>query len=196
MNSVKPETVFREHPDPGYPGRTEWNAANSDVTVDFAEPRHGRIVGSGGSHGLTRLMAERHGRPYVGIPIMPQQLEAEAAARIIMAGLPPTPARLRINIAGHGLSGMRGLPQAAINAYLTKTLRMVAAGLVGRGQAIDLIMSGGQTGFDEAGIIAARSLGIPTMVMAPHGWRFRDASGTDIADRTAFMRRFKPPTGD
>ena len=196
MNNTKPETIFREHPDPGYPGRTEWNAANSDVTIDFAELKAGRLVGSGGSSGLTRLMAERHHRPYVGIPIVPNQLEAGAAARAILAGLPLTPALLRVNIAGHGLARMRGLSQSAINTYVIETLRLVIAELAPRGQSIDLVMSGGQTGFDEAGIIAGRTLGLATMVTAPHGWRFRDAAGHDIADRAAFVRRFEPPVDD
>jgi hypothetical protein len=196
MSTAKPETIFREHPDPGYPGRTEWNAANSDVTIDFAELSHGRIVGSGGSSGLTRLMAERHHRPYVGVPIVPDRLEAVAAAHTIMTGLPLTPAGLRVNIAGHGLARMRGLSQTTINAYVIETLRLVTAELALRDQSITLVMSGGQTGFDEAGIIAGRTLGLATMVTAPHGWRFRDADGHDIADHAAFVRRFETSEGD
>jgi hypothetical protein len=195
MSNAKPETIFREHPDPGYPGRTEWNAANSDVTIDFAELKAGRIVGSGGGSGLTRQMAERHHRPYVGVPIVPDRLEAVAAAHAIMVGLPLVPAGLRINIAGHGLARMHGLSQTAINAYMIETLRLVLAELVLRRQSIDLVMSGGQTGFDEAGIIAGRTLGLATMVTAPRGWRFRDADGHDIADHAAFVRRFEPPVG-
>ena len=191
MSDAGPETIFREHPDPGYPARTEWNAANSDVTVDFAEPRGGRFVGSGGSQGLTRLMAEKHRKPYVGVPIAPERLDAEAAAAAILPLLPTGPTALRVNIAGHGISGMRGVPQTAINAYAAGVLRAVAAGLALRGQKIGMVMSGGQTGFDEAGIVAARSLGLPTAVMAPRGWRFRGADGHDVSgDRDAFVRRF------
>jgi hypothetical protein len=191
MSDTGPQTDFREHPDPGYPARTEWNAANSDVTIDFAEPRGGRFVGSGGIQGLTRIMAEKHHTPYAGVPITPGRLDAAAAAAAILPLLPTAPAGLRVNIAGHGISGMHGVPQAAINAYVAGVLRIVAAGLALRGQRIGMVMSGGQTGFDEAGIVAARSLGIPTMVMAPRGWRFRGADGRDISgDRDAFVRRF------
>ena len=190
MSKTTPATIFHEHPDPGYPGRTEWNAANSDVTIDFAELRGGRIVGSGGAKGLTRLMAQKHQRPYVGVPIEPKHLNADDAARVIIAELPAMPAGLRVNIAGHGLSGMGGIGQAVINAYLIETLTMVAAALAARGRSIKLVMSGGQTGFDEAGIMAGRALGLFTMVTAPRGWRFRPADGRDVADRDAFMARF------
>jgi hypothetical protein len=57
-------------------------------------------------------------------------------------------------------------------------------------------MSGGQTGFDEAGIIAGRALGLPTMVTAPRGWRFRRADGQDVTDQEAFMARFALDAGD
>jgi len=196
MSKATPATIFREHPDPGYPGRTEWNAANSDVTIDFAKLRGGRIVGSGGDKGLTRLMALRHQRAYVGVPIAPDHLDGAAAADTILAGLPPSPASLRVNIAGHGLSGMGGIGQAVINAYLAETLAIVVAALAARSQSVGLVMSGGQTGFDEAGIMAGRALGLPTMVTAPRGWRFRPGDGRDVADEEAFMARFALDSGD
>ena len=190
------ETVFREHPDPGYAGRTEWNAANSDATIDFAEPHDGVFFGSGGARGLTRQMAHKHHRPYVGVPIERANLDPVASAALIVAGLPKDPGRLRINIAGHGITRMRGVSQATINIYVTETLAVVISRLERQGQAIALIMSGGQTGFDEAGIIAGRALGIATMVTAPRGWRFRSADGVDVADRETFMSRFSSASDD
>jgi hypothetical protein len=195
MSRVISDIIFREHPDPGYPGRTEWNAANSDVTIDFAKLQDGLIVGSGGRNGLTRLMAQKHHRSYIGIQLDPTHLDVASAARLIVAGLPKSPRALRVNIAGHGLYGLTGLSQAAINAYVSETLALVIAGLAGADHSIDLVMSGGQTGFDEAAIVAAHLLGLATMVTAPRGWRFRDADGHDIADRAAFVRRFTTSDG-
>jgi hypothetical protein len=52
------------------------------------------------------------------------------------------------------------------------------------------IRSGGQTGFDEAGAKAGIKLGLPTIVLAPKGWTFRNESGTDISNEQAFKARF------
>ena len=41
------------------------------------------------------------------------------------------------------------------------------------------IYSGGQTGADYAGLVAARDLGIPTGGTAPKGWRICNFDGTD-----------------
>ena len=57
-------------------------------------------------------------------------------------------------------------------------------------KSITLVRSGGQTGFDEAGIKAGNKLGIPTLVLAPKGWKFRDITGADIQNETMFKARF------
>ena len=56
---------------------------------------------------------------------------------------------------------------------------------------IESIRTGGQTGFDEAGAKAAIKLGIPTLVLAPKGWKFRNESGQDISDEKQFKARFE-----
>jgi len=43
---------------------------------------------------------------------------------------------------------------------------------------IEKIISGGQTGADFAGLMAARFLGIPTGGTAPKGWRIENADGS------------------
>lgn len=52
------------------------------------------------------------------------------------------------------------------------------------------ICSGGQTGFDEAGIKAAVKLNIPAAILASKGWMFRDETGEDICDEKLFKKRF------
>lgn len=37
---------------------------------------------------------------------------------------------------------------------------------------------------------AAVRLGIPTLCLAPKGWKFRDINGVDISDETQFKARF------
>jgi hypothetical protein len=54
---------------------------------------------------------------------------------------------------------------------------------------ISLIRSGGQTGFDEAGNKAAIKLGIPTLVYAPKGWKFKTLEG-EFSNEKLFKMRF------
>ena len=56
---------------------------------------------------------------------------------------------------------------------------------------IESIRSGGQTGFDEAGAKAGIKLGLPTLVLAPKGWIFRNIESKDISDEQLFKDRFK-----
>ena len=63
--------------------------------------------------------------------------------------------------------------------------------MLDQGVTISEIRSGGQTGVDEAGIIAAQRLGIPSSVHAPRGFVFRNKEGQDIRDERAFKERFK-----
>ena len=52
------------------------------------------------------------------------------------------------------------------------------------------VRTGGQTGFDEAGAKAGMRLGLPTLILAPKGWKFRNESGQDISDEIQFKARF------
>lgn len=95
---------------------------------------------------------------------------------------------IKLNIAGNGIYTLAkyDVSQEQINDYITEYIRE----LINQGVTIAEIRSGGQTGVDEAGIIAAQRLGIPWSVHAPKGWKFRDAKGKDISDKEAFMSRF------
>lgn len=55
---------------------------------------------------------------------------------------------------------------------------------------ISAIRTGGQTGIDEAGAKAGVRLGIPTSILAPKCWRFRNEKGEDISDENLFKNRF------
>ena len=58
------------------------------------------------------------------------------------------------------------------------------------GIRIAAIRSGGQTGADEAGILAAKELCIPAHVHAPKGWLMRGEDGKDVFSEYAFKERF------
>jgi hypothetical protein len=57
------------------------------------------------------------------------------------------------------------------------------------------VRSGGQSGVDEAGIIAAQRNKMKCSILAPKGFRWRDKKGDEKGDekegRTAFVNRFK-----
>lgn len=56
---------------------------------------------------------------------------------------------------------------------------------------IELVRSGGQTGFDEAGSKAAAKLGIPSLVYCPKNWRFRTQQGYEVYNEQEFKQRFE-----
>lgn len=56
---------------------------------------------------------------------------------------------------------------------------------------IDELRSGGQSGTDEAGIVAGIRLGINSICLFPKGYRFRDINNKDIKDEKAFKLRLE-----
>jgi hypothetical protein len=98
---------------------------------------------------------------------------------------------ITVNIAGNSLHTLRerfDSSQQEIDKYAFDLLRAALTDLPG--VKVTLIRSGGQTGFDEAGIKAGMSLGIPTEILAPQGWKMRDQHGVDRTDELSFKRRF------
>ena len=98
---------------------------------------------------------------------------------------------LTLNIAGNGIYTLKGrYTQSQIDNFTYELLKAVtdSKDLI---HPIELIRSGGQTGFDEAGIKAAIRLGIPAKILAPKGFKFRDENGADRFDKVAFCERFR-----
>lgn len=95
---------------------------------------------------------------------------------------------IKLNIAGNGIYTFvkDGITQEQLNDYVTEYLRE----MIEQGVTISEIRSGGQTGIDEAGIVAAQRLGIPAIVNAPRGFLFRNENNQDVADRDKFISRF------
>ena len=94
----------------------------------------------------------------------------------------------KINIAGNGIYTFSkyGINQERINDLVTN----IVEHLLERGCKIDELRSGGQSGADEAGIIAGIRLGINSICLFPKGYRFRDINNKDIKDEKAFKLRF------
>ena len=99
-----------------------------------------------------------------------------------------------INIAGNGIYtfNKHGITQERINSLVYNFISFLGYA----GCNIKKIRSGGQTGADEAGLIAGDKLGLDTTSLCPKGWRFRTAAGQDITSEEQYKARFKTETNE
>lgn len=97
---------------------------------------------------------------------------------------------IKLNIAGNGiytLAKNNFATQEDVNNYVEG----IISKLQSLGVTISEIRSGGQTGIDEAGIIAAQRLGIPAVVHGTKDWAFRGKDGKDVkGNEKAYKARF------
>lgn len=152
-----------EHPSPKYAPRTEHNAKSAGLTVAFA------LDFSTMGERLTRRVA---GEKYLAIDL---NMESIQAARELYKAMRRHGAT-SLNVAGNGLYTLqaKGWSQARVDRYVFAVLGKVAEHL-----PLKLVVSGGQTGVDIAGITAAHALGITAVATLPKGFVQRDAAGKD-----------------
>lgn len=176
------ETVFSTSESNSYSSRTRENANWSDITIALAQD-----FNTAGEK-LTKSAA---GNKYVSSILAAESNDASEIAENLYNQIKTKGKtdNLKINIAGNGISRMKQ-SQSYYNDLMTQILMK----LQDKGVTISEIRSGGQTGIDEAGIIAAQRLGIPNEVHSPANFMFRDKSGKDISDEQAFKDRFLSST--
>lgn len=172
------ETVFSTSGNNSYPSRTRENANWSDITIALAQD-----FNTAGEK-LTKRAA---GNKYVSSVLAAESNGASEIAENLYNQIKTKGKtdNLKINIAGNGIYSMKQ-SQSYYNDLMTQILMK----LQDNGVTISEIRSGGQTGIDEAGIIAAQRLGIPNEVHSTANFMFRDKSGKDISDEQAFKNRF------
>lgn len=167
---------------PNYPTRTKHNIAVSDVTVAFATD----FTTDGEK--LTRGEAERAGK-YVSAPlnylVKPERAWETWYAALVKAVIAKKPQV--INVAGNAIGRLNvGIPEESRKAADDKTIPVQdwVNGVVYRAlkeihaqNPISKVVSGGQTGVDIAGAIAAKALGIPVEVTMPRDFRQVTAKG-------------------
>lgn len=172
---------FIQHKSPKYPPRTYENAS-ADATIAFA------FDFNTPGEKLTLDAVKSQGKLY--IPVNPGSVlhigKINHDASIIDENNIRT-----LNIAGNGLyttikwmytqEDCDGLVYNYMQKLLSRTTE----------NKITLIRSGGQSGFDEAGLKAAVKLGIPALCLCPQGWKFMDENGSTICDEQKFKDRFK-----
>ena len=174
-----------------YGHRTWANAAWSDITLalatDFSSP--GEIT--------TRKAA---GNKYLRYPLTRDlkklvtftqdgEREAEKIARMIRNHACYKETGIRLNIAGNGLATLlkSGVRTETVAAFLDRVFSVCKES----GVKILEVRSGGQSGVDEAGIVAAQCNGLRCSILAPKGFRWRDGKGNEKEGRTAFVNRFR-----
>lgn len=166
-----------------YNQRTRENAEWSDVTMALA-----RNFNSKGEK-ATRNVTPKN--KYVKADLLdttdnPNALAEEIYQQLVKLGKTKN---LKLNIAGNGIYHLSG-NQDYYNQLLTDIIRILQE----KGVTISEIRSGGQTGIDEAGIIAAQRLGIPNTVHTTSDFKFRKEPNKDIVDEVAFKARFVQKT--
>ena len=175
---------FIQHKSPKYPPRTYENAS-ADATIAFAFDFNtpGEL--------LTRDAVVTQGKLY--IPVDPTVEPLNIRKIILTAEIFNHKHVSTLNIAGNGLytTIKHGYTQEKCDTIIEIYLSSLFDSLK---QLPALIRSGGQSGFDEAGLKAAVKLGIPALCVCPQGWKFMDANGTTICNEQLFKNRFDQAT--
>ena len=174
-----------------YGHRTWANAAWSDITLalatDFSSPGEITTRKAAGDKYLRYQLSRNLNR------LITFNLDGEREAKKIAGMLRNHTCYkedgIRLNIAGNGLvtllkSGIDTLTVAAFISYIFTACKE-------EGVKILEVRSGGQSGVDEAGIIAAQRNKMNCSILAPKDFRWCDKKGDEKEGRTAFVNRFK-----
>lgn len=173
----------------GYAARTIENAS-ADVTIAFA------MDFNTPGEKLTKKAVLEQKKIYVPIDVFNNDndfadLHRERTNRIVDA----LKDAKTLNVAGNGLYTLVKygfVNQEDVDRCCMLYLKWSIERLHHLGRfKLELIRSGGQTGFDEAGLKCAEKMGIRTLCLAPKGWRFINEKGISYENETLFKNRFK-----
>ena len=174
-----------------YGHRTWANAAWSDITLalatDFSSPGEITTRRAAGDKYL-RYQLDRTLKRLITFK-KDGEREAMKIARMIRNHTRYKEDGIRLNIAGNGLVTL--LKSGVDTQTVASFLSIVFSACQNEGVKILEVRSGGQSGVDEAGIIAAQRNKMKCSILAPKGFRWRDKKGDEKEGRTAFVNRFK-----
>lgn len=165
---------FSTSEDKGYTARTENNANDTDITINFSPNKN-----SAGYKKTKKTAGDKF------FDVNDSTTAEDFEGKLKMLNLTKE-SPLKVNIAGNGLNETRDMDQKAFDNDVYKFLKMIKDA----GFNVVYIRTGGQTGADEAGAITGRKLGIVTEVHGPADWIFRPQDGKDIKDESAYKERF------
>jgi len=197
---VKGGTVYNTIDNPQrqnhYVNRTKYNYANSDITFDFTATGGP----SGGGHSAGKGTPD-YMKKWTNVAV-------DNAGKLTASNIDEVAQKLAdaltsgqtVNIAGHGNyeSTRGGFPKAVWQSQVDTSMQTIfdrAKELAGDKPITGQIISGGQSGFDEAGIRVARNLGIPTEVNVSN-YTWRDAKGEHYNDEVGFKERIDADSYD
>lgn len=188
-------TIFEEEQTSGYRERTIKNAS-ADATIAIASD-----FNSAGEK-LTKNSVLGQGKKYIPIDFNGKVKQSDVdnivkeLNSLNKTDLFTKDEGIKLNIAGNGIYTLKGAAnQDQVDEYTHELLKRVIQS-PNLKVKIRSIRSGGQTGFDEAGIKAGKRLGLPTKVLAPRGYTFRNINGQDISNEKQFKQRFGEITND
>lgn len=189
INSVKPEII--EDAVRNYGHRTWANAEWSDITLAFAADFNspGEIT--------TKKAA---GNKFIGYLLTSAEVMREqddcywkAQGRKYACLIRSNPSYhedgIKLNIAGNSMISISrcGFDADSVQDVIYHVLK----NLLSEGIVISEVRSGGQSGADEFGIIAAQRLGLKCSILAPKGYRFHYKEGEEIEGYSRFVKRFQ-----
>lgn len=167
-----------EHSSPKYPPRTIYHAKSADLTVAIAKEFD--------TYG-ENLTREHAGDKYLAIDL---DTDIREAAKSLYIQCRDRGVKV-LNVAGNGeyTTNKYGWNQSRINVFLYQVLA-----LVHKHHPIEMVISGGQTGVDFAGGVAAEVLGIPGAMTFPKGFLQRTITvyaltQTESAVRATFEKQ-------
>lgn len=159
-----------------YSTRTYANAKSADWTIALAAD-----LSTAGE----RCTAKAAGSRLNGYEIT-LQTDPVDLARMVYGFLKANNVKV-LNIAGNGIYTLKehGIEQDWANLFLYRFLKPLHEHL-----KFDKVISGGQTGVDTAGVVAAEVLGIPAMVHMPYGYIQRHEDKVDRQQSKAEAEKY------
>lgn len=176
--------ILPEDSSSDYKNKTEVNVLGADVTFAIAINFE--------SHGekLTKSLAQKYNKLY--IPVSPKGSPVDKANKIvdvINEKFLGNKHSIGFNIAGNGLYTMRGeMTQKECDDFTYELIKNIVEHPELKIR-VNKIRSGGQTGFDEAGIKAGLKLKIDTTAFYPKGYKIRDLEGDKVQTRKEVYKR-------
>jgi len=172
---------FIEHHSENYQARTVLNVIQSDITLAIASnfSTSGEI--------LTKRTCKNYNKKYVAMHLHFQDF-VKRSSHLGKIFNNKVSGDIILNIAGNGIYST-DKSQEDIDKFVYSLLYCIHNDPLLNFKIIEII-TGGQTGVDEAGAKAGDKLNIPTKVRCPKGWKFRDKNKVDISDEKLFKQRF------
>ena len=191
------EPTFIEDRVRNFGHRTRANAQWADITiafaVDFNSPGEITTKEAAGDNYIAVQIPEDGGLYCRGDYSKKLDAAVKDLREKIRSHPSYSPKGTKLNIAGNGASSLARAGFSVEDAmdFITIVLSRTMSQYDNNHLAIKEVRSGGQTGADEAGIIAAQGAGLKCSILAPKGYRMIDADGVEHADREEFISRFK-----